>query len=246
MNWDQIDAEQEAYQSVTALLEQARKCEQLHQRAGLTLPERVQRLLGSGLANGSGKSAQMVSHVPAPERNPPKGAALDWISINTRDAIVTSVVLAILRDAKDPVRPRDITERVMALRPDSTSGSVANAGTRLSVDGVIERTEDGWKLAKPERAAVIQDGLLWGPSTIFIAAEIAAYRRDAILHILRHFPKGLQVVQIAEQLNNCPWLQATANKDMLKADMQELVNARKVRRVGNTKKWQLAPSEKAE
>src|SRR6266542_3258319 len=108
MNWDQIDAEQEAYQSVTALLEQARKCEQLHVRAGLALPERIQRLLGIATVNGNGKTvttARTIAHIPAPERNAPKEATSEWISVNVKDAIVTTVALAILRAAKgEPVR----------------------------------------------------------------------------------------------------------------------------------------------
>jgi hypothetical protein len=250
MNWDQIDSEQEAYQSVTALLELARKCEQLHQRAGLALPDRIQRLLGVSGSNGNGKStsvARTVAQIPGPDQNRPKSVASECISINTREAIVTTLVLAILKEANgEPVRPRDITDRVMKLRPDSTSGSVANSGTRLVADGVVERTDDGWKLLKPERAATIQDGLLWGSPDIFIPAEIAAYRRAAILHILKHYPKGQQIIQIVEALNDSSWFHATANKDMLKADMQDLLKNRKVRRVGNTRKWQLAPSERAE
>ena len=239
MNWDQIQAEEEAYQSVMALLAQARKCQELHVRAGFALPERVQRLLG--LANENGR--KQTPHISAPEsRNPPKEAGADWIAIEPRDAIVTTVTLAVLRATNgDALRSKDVTDRVLELLPEATSGGVANAGTRLSAERVIDRGDDGWRLLKPERAAVIHDGRIWGPAAVFSSHEIAAHRREAVVHVLKQFPSGLQMIQIVEQLKNCPWVHAPVNKDMLKLDIQALLEAKKVRRVGNTKKWQLAP-----
>ena len=250
MKLDQIQIELEAYASIAATLEAGRRCQELHERAGLPMPPRIQWLLGiSPPPNGApGPENKANAHIPAPDHlNRPAEAGSEWISIRVSDAIVTTVVLAILRAANgEPVRSRDVTDRVMELLPNSTSGSVANAGTRLSTDEVIARSEDGWKLVKPEKAAIMQDGLLWGPIGIFAQQDIAAYRRDAILHVLKHFPKGLQVVQIVEQLRSCQWLHTAANKDILKLDMQVLMVARKVRRTGNPRKWQLAPPEKAE
>jgi len=248
MKLDQIQIEEDAYESVKAVLAAGRKCQELHERAGLPLPQRIRWLLGVSPPNGTGiVEPRTTAHIPAPDRlNRPENAAADWISIQVSDAIVTTVVLAILRAANgEPVRSRDVTDRVMALLPNSTSGSVANAGTRLTAEETIMRSEDGWKLAKPERAAIMQDGVLWGPVGIFAQQDVAAYRRDAVLHVLKHFPKGLQIVQLVEQLNNCAWLHTSANKDILKLDMQVLATDGKVRRIGNSKKWGL-PTEKGE
>ena len=75
------------------------------------------------------------------------------------------------------------------LLPNVPRGSISNIGTRLFGD-LIEKTDDGWKLLKPERAGIIQDGMLWGPPVIFGKEELAAQRRDAILHVLKLFPSG--------------------------------------------------------
>jgi hypothetical protein len=248
MNFDQIQIEEEAYESVKAVLAAARRCQELHERAGLALPQRVQWLLGVAASPAATRTeVQPAARIPAPELSDrPKGAAPDWIAIPTKDATVTTVALAILRAAGEPIRSRDVTERVMNLLPNSTSGSVANAGTRLVAEGLVDRSDDGWLLLKPERAAVLQDGRLWGPQGIFVKQEVAAHRREAILHVLKHFPKGLQIVQTVEELKNCLWLHAPTNKDLVKMDMKALLDVQKVRRVGNTKKWQLAPPEKAE
>jgi len=248
MNTDPIQAELEAYASIATVLEQAKKCQDLHARAGLPLPERIQRLLGLITDSGKAGTQRSVAQIPEPQRKkPPKDAGQDWISIVAGGAIVTTVALAILREAGgEPLRSRDLGDRVISILPDATTGSLANAGTRLAAEGVIERTDEGWKLLKPERAAVLQDGLLWGPVSIFGKQEIAAHRREAILHVLKYFPTGLQIVQIVERLNECPWVHAPANKDILKLDTQVLLADRKIKRVGNTKKWQLAPADKGE
>jgi hypothetical protein len=96
-------------------------------------------------------------------------------------------------------------------------------------------------LLKVEKAGLVRDGRLWAPPGVFAKPEMAAHRREAILHVLKHFPTGLQTVQIVEQLRNCSWLHAPVNKDLLKLDMESLLEAKKVRRRGNTKKWELAP-----
>jgi hypothetical protein len=241
VNWDQIQSEQDACESYSALLAQARKCQELYVRAGLALPDRVQRLLG--VTSDSG--AKTTPRIPPPEkRSPPKEAGADWIAINASDAIVTTVVLAILRNGNGGrTRVKDLNDRVMELLPESTSGSVANAGTRLTTDRVIDRDEEGWRLLKPERAAVLQDGVLWGLVAVFSSQEIAAHRRAAELHVLKQFPSGLQMVQIVEQLKSCEWVRSPVNKDMVKGDVMALLEEKKVRRVGNTKKWQLAPEK---
>jgi len=249
-SWQQIQAEQEAMQSYTALLEQARLCQQLYEHAGLALPDRIQRLLGAPQSNGTGGRAPSISpsaHIPALGFSPPAGhRATDWISIDIREAQATAGILATLRAAAKPMRAGDVTTKVAELIPDVTYGTVANAGTRLSKEGIITRTDGGWKLLKPDQAGIIHEGRLWGPSSIFEKQEIAAHRREAILHILKHFPGGLQIVQLVEQLQACSWVHAPINKDLLKADMQILAGGKKVRRVGNTRKWTLAQSEKSE
>jgi hypothetical protein len=248
MNLDQIQVEEDAYESVKVVLAAARRCQELYERAGLVLPQRVQWLLGVAPPPAAVRGeARGVAQLPPPELpDRPKTAASDWIAVPAADGTVTTVALAVLRVAGGPMRSRDVRESVMNILPATTSGSVANAGTRLVAEEVIDRSNDGWILLKPERAPILQDGRLWGPPDIFVKQEVAAHRREAILHILTHFPTGLQIVQIVEQLKNCTWLHAPTNKDLVKMDMQALQELQKVRRVGNAKKWQLVPAEKAE
>lgn len=246
MNFDRINAEEEAVQSLMELYAQTKKCQQLYERAGMAIPEALQRFLGM---NGNSQKAmghvRTTASIPAPTRpKEPEGAEPDWIWINAKDATPTSVVLAILRAAKGPVRPKDVVSGVTDLLHTVSSGSVSNIGTRLE-GKLIERAPDGWKLLDPTKAGIIRDGSLWGPPVIFSKQELAAHRRDAILHVLRLFPSGLQTVQIVEQLYNCSWVQAPINKDLLKADLEVLMTAKKVRRRGNTKKWEIVPEEKA-
>jgi hypothetical protein len=247
MSWGKITAEMEAYQSVSMLFEAARKCQELHERAGLQLPERVRRLIEDTLPTESKSVAPpmrpqaQISPLTLPSPAP-KEAADGWISILASEATVTTVALAFLREAEgERVRSRDLNALVLDVLPSATPGSIANSGTRLSTDGVIDRNDDGWRLLKPDMAAILKDERLWGPPSIFIHPEIAAHRREAILHILAHYSGGLQTVQIVEQLKGCPWLHAPVNKDILKMDMQTLSGEKKVRRVGNTRKWQIAP-----
>jgi hypothetical protein len=248
MNMDQIQAEEEAYKSVTALLEQARMCQQLHERAGLALPDRIQRLLGAA-TNGTGRphdTHRASVNIPPLNHVMPKDAGGDWLSIDVKESQATAVALAILREAGSAVRAKDVTAKVAAFLPGVLGGTLANAGTRLANDGVIERTEEGWKLLKPTQAGIIYEGRLWGRAEVFGKQELAAHRRESILHILKCFSGGLQIVQIVEQLNACPWVHAPVNKDLLKADIEILGGERKIRRVGNTRKWTLAHSEKGE
>lgn len=248
MNWDHIQIEEEAYKSVMDILERARLSQQLHERAGLVLPERIQRLLGIA-SNGNGKSsvaARSTVQIPALSHPKPKEATSEWLSINAKDAQATTVALAVLRGEGKPLRAKDVTAKVAAFLPGVTGGTLANAATRLVEDGTIERTEDGWKLLEPILSGVIYEDRLWGIPGILSKQELAAHRRESILHVLKHFDSGLQIVQIVEQLRACSWVHAPVNKDLLKADMQILSKEKKIRRVGNTKKWTLAHSEKSE
>lgn len=88
------------------------------------------------------------------------------------------------------------------------------------------------------RAPILFEGRLWGPANIFQKYEIADHRREAILWLLQKFP-GQQIVQIVERLQDCEWVRAPKNKDLVKADMQILEKDGLVERRGNTRKWQL-------
>jgi hypothetical protein len=118
-------------------------------------------------------------------------------------------------------------------------GSVANIGTRLQERGVITRPKgQGWTLMDSSRAPVLNGKYAWGDPEMFIAQELAARRREAIVHVLRHFRDGLQNMQILTQLEGCTWLKTPLTKDLVKMDMLDLQHDVKVRR-GSSRKWTL-------
>lgn len=237
---DRLRAEKEAIQSLADLIDGAEECRALYERADMALPEPLKRFLGLvTTSNGhGGEPAQVV--IPAPPRpRQPQEARPDWISINAKSASPQSVVMAILREASSPMRPRQLVDKVQEILPDVPSGSVANIGTKFHGTG-IQRSQEGWTLRSPDQAGILFDGRLWGPPSIFGVQELAAHRREGILHLLSLAHVGLQTAQIEEQLRRCSWLKAPVNKDLLKADINYLARERKVRRRGRGK-WELVP-----
>jgi len=102
------------------------------------------------------------------------------------------------------------------------------------------RSKAGWSLLSPESAPILHDGYIWGPPEIFTTQELAVHRREAILHLLRFYRAGLQTSQIIELLQKCAWVHAPVNKELVQDDVQLLSKAEKIRRRGNSRKWELA------
>ncbi len=234
MSADLFNAEQEALRSLMELLDQAKKTRALYERAHMTFPEPLKRVLGMNGAGGQGA----VSHIPAPDVPVPAEAKPDWAWVRQEVAAPTSIGLAVLREGGGPIRAKDVVERVLEILPNTSRGSIANLGTRLEEEDVIRRTDDGWELKKQEAAPIFNQGYVWGPETIFTKQELASHRRDAILYTLSFFPTGLQTVQIVDELRKCSWVHAPINKDLVKDDMAILASQRKVRR-GSSKKWNI-------
>jgi hypothetical protein len=243
-----MGAEQEALRSLLALLDQAESCRQLYERAGMTLPEPLRRILGMGDATATpqpGRPAPGRMTIPPPDGPPrPVDAPADWIWIRAKDSSPTSAVLAVLRASEGAIRARDVVTGVQMIQPDISSGTVANLGSRLEGRKLIERDgRDGWTLKNREQSPIAADGYIWGPASIFSKQEMASHRREAITYLLRRSPGGLQAVQIVEQLRMCPWLRAPANKDLIKGDLDWLEGEKRVRRRGNSRKWELVGEE---
>jgi hypothetical protein len=235
MEYDLFTAELEAIQSLNKLVEQARECRQLHERANMPVPELLRRMFAM---NGQG-DRKVVALIRPPETPPrPREADSDWISISVKDAYATSMVLALLRDADGPIPPKAILAQVHEIRADIPSGTIYNLGARL--DGTsIKRSDEGWELLTPTTAPILQGDLVWGASDFFSKQELAAHRRDAILHVLGIYPTGQQISQLIEMLKNCAWLKAPVNKELVQDDIEILRKDGKVKRRGNTRKWEL-------
>ena len=237
-----IEAEQKAVQSLVDLYTQAQRCRELHETAQMSLPDALKRFLG--MSEGRAKIKHRPVGVQRPETpRRPKGVDPSWVVIKVEDALPTSVALALLAGADGPIRSRDIIRRVAERLPDVSEGSIANIGTRLSTEKIIRRREDGWTLRDPDYAGIIDDEFLWAPADKLTRPELAAHRRDSIVHILRHFATGLEPVQIVGELNKCDWVRAPVSKDLLKADIPVLASAGKIRRRGNTHKYEVSPAK---
>lgn len=235
-------AELEASRSLVALMEAAERCREAYARANMALPEPLQRYFGLDRRASEAKKEKPGFAVPAPEREPPPGSAPEWISIPAEHASPPSVVLTVLRQGGGgPIRAGLLVEKVKAI-VQTTEGTLANAGTRLQSEGLIERGPDGWRLLNTTKAPVLFKDRLWGPADIFGKYELAAHRREAILYLLGLLG-GLQTGQIIEHLRKCPWLRAPVNKEVVQDDVEVLAKENKIRRVSHSKKWILATAK---
>lgn len=240
MNHDLFDAELEAIQSLQNLIEVAKECRRLHERANMPIPEPLRRLFAM---NGQGDRTG-VALIKPPETPPrPRRAESNWIHIHVKDAYATTLAIALLRDRDAPMRPKDVVNSVQMIRPEISRGSIYNLGKRL--DGaMIKRVPEGWILLNHDNAPIIQGDLVWGHPEMFTPHELAAHRRDAILHILGIYPSGQQTSQLIDLLQNCSWLQAPVNKELVQDDVELLSKDGKIKRRGASKKWELVKSEK--
>ncbi|MGB6130508.1 MAG: hypothetical protein WCC14_09285 [Acidobacteriaceae bacterium] len=237
-----FEAERKAVDSLGRLYAAADECRRLYESAGMALPETVLRIFSD--QKNSGTSRTPVINIPAIERDSvPPEATEEWISISASAATPTTVALALLRGARHPLRPKELVDAVGNIIPDVSGGSVYNLGFRLEKEGKLVKTEDGWALAKSDFAPVLDHGLIWGPPESLAKQDVAAHRREAILHVLRMDKSGLQIVQLVAKLHDCPWVKAPVNKDLLKADMQVLLDGGKVRQRGNSRKWEAVSEE---
>jgi hypothetical protein len=234
-----FQAEREAFQKFAKVLNEIEECKKLFEIAGAPLPEPLRRLLGT-VNSGVKSSGPMVRITPVTRESRPSEFGENWLSVEIGEVSATSLVQAVLRTAKAPVKARDVIDLVTSVNPRFPRGSIHNIGTRLD-NTLIRRTDEGWSLLHPEKAGIIHEGYMWGPREIFEKTELAAHRREAILHILKCFPGGLQTLQIVEQLKGASWVQAPSSKDLVKADMELLEAHGRVRRISNSRKWETIP-----
>jgi hypothetical protein len=224
----------EAYEKFAKALQELEASKRLFETAGEPLPEKLKEFFG--LHRNGSSVAPLVTVTPLPRNHRPLEAENDWISVPLDEATATTLVLAVLKRAGKPLPAKEVVEAVGELNPNITRGSIHNIGTRLDKK-LIAREENGWVLIDPRKATIIDDGYLWGPRDVFDKQDLAAHRREAILHILGILPGGLQTVQIVEMLRRTEWVHAPASKDLVKADMEQLEADNKVKRMGNSRKW---------
>ncbi len=240
-----LKGEMEATKSLLELLAKADETRSLYEKLRLPLPDPLRRLLGSN-ANGLRSSSMNGSTaVESPVPPMPPEADSDWAWVKLEDCSPHTLAKAILRQSPEPLRSKEIYEKVVGYGLNVSLGTVSNAATRLETYEIFTRdTEGRWHMAKPDEAGVVHEGYLWGPRDTFSSQELAAHRRDAILFILSNAAGGLQMAQITAQLRAVDWLRADVNKDLTKGDVEKLLGQGKIHRMpGYSKKYQLTHSE---
>jgi hypothetical protein len=243
MAGEKFKSELLAYQAFSRLLEQAEACADAFRNASIDVPEPLKRLLAEEVAERV-DDAQLSIIPPIKRDHTPTRAGKEWISIPVRECTATTVTLAVLEKAGIPMRSRDVKDGVIGLLPSATDAVVANIGTRLR-DSTIRIDDEGWSLSDLNNAAILDGDYLWGPPSVFQKQEIAAHRREAIILVLERYPSGLQIVQIVDELRRLGWVKAPINKDLVKDDVQKLAEAGKIRRRGNSGKWEISREERA-
>jgi hypothetical protein len=199
------DSEEAFIRDWLRVLDEARQLRLRGERGRYAIPRGLLGLLGEDTVTE--KPGVVLSRI-----EPPKSAPINlkpdwmWVPAAYRLTQVKTVIKAILRAHGDAVQVRRVIEELEHLRSDVSAGTVANIGTALSKEGLISRGDDGWRLVSPESAPELADGYLYGPVAVFGDSDIAWFRREAILHLLRVMPSGLQAQQIVGHLESVDWI----------------------------------------
>ena len=233
-----------ALESLTKLLRAADECRTLFDEAGMDYPAPLRRMLGlKDDTMGDWIGQRRSVRIPPPAITRPAGLPDGSVAVPIPEMTPQTVVLGVLRAAlPDPVPRKQVASEVKARGLEVNDGSIANIGTRLEGYGLISRHDGGWMLTDRSKAPVLNGHYAWGPPEIFTPHELAARRREAIIHVLGHFGAGLQTTQILERLADCAWLKTPLSKDLLKTDMEDLQNQGKIRR-GQMRKWTVVKND---
>jgi hypothetical protein len=240
MNEFKFAKERRALQSLADLMDQANKVRDYFNEAGMLLPEPLNRLLGLTNAEEDFKDLDRPTisfNIPKPDKRPPE-ALEDWIWIPVDDLNPTAILLAVLRSHVGYMTSKAAVEAVSAIKKGLNPGTLFNIAARLS-GGLIERTDDGWRLRDGAIAPILCGEYAWGPEAAFGKCELAAHRRLLVKHLLTANDAGLQIVQIVSQLANSGLCRAPVTKELVKADLESLQKEGKARHRGNSKKWEL-------
>jgi hypothetical protein len=238
-----LELEEELDGKYRDLIGRVRSLRSDYEAAGMAVPPRVMLFL-HGEASPEKAAAEgptMTIQPPAPPLLPPE-ASDSWIWIPVGQLAPLTLVRGVLRRAEQPLPREAVVEAVTKVKPGVNPGSIANIGTRLSEQGVITRSEAGWQLVNPESAPVLYRDHAWGKSgMVFEPVDLANQRRNCVIHLLTAVSGGLQVIQIVKFLENKPWVHGPVTKDLIKTDMQTLMDEGRATRVGGgTKKWRIA------
>lgn len=239
-----FEREMRAYAALNQLLQDAEACRKLFEEAGLTLPDPLRRFLAAEVLAASGGSAASSHDVTGEQSNSndteiPDSASRDSLAIPWQDAAATTAALALLRKETRPMSAAMLAERAKSLGKDLSLGSLFNIGSRLEREGIISKTNGGWRLVRESRAPVLQDGYVWGPSELFSRQEIAGYRREQLRILLRE-NGPLSMSEAIARLREDSRIGDTVSKYVVQADLKDLGERGTIRQDKQTRRWYLA------
>jgi hypothetical protein len=217
------------------LLDDAEACRDLYLQAGKPVPARLRRFLSD---DDAGLETETKIVVPPPVMPPrPSVAAQDWIWLDHVNLTPATAVRTVLQAATEPMPVREVIEAVHRLGVEASEGTVANIGTRLHNLGQIVRSELGWKAQALGEVPVLYKGNAWGAPGTFDKTEVASYRRACLLHVFALSSDGLQPMQLLKTMETCDWFKVPLNKDILKLDLENMIEDGAIKRIGATGKY---------
>jgi hypothetical protein len=156
--------------------------------------------------------------------------------VRAPDLTETTLVLCALR-AAGSLTTAGVVDAVKQVRPAAVTGTLYNVVARLR-DGMVLQSEGGsLRLADIDKAPILHEGAAWGPIPLFQKTEIAAYRRELIVHVLRANKDGLMAMQLVRQLESPDVCRVPSGKDLIKLDLETLKREGKVQKISNSRKW---------
>jgi hypothetical protein len=229
---DPFESQLAALNAAAELMKQAKEVARLFDAVGMNLPPAIVRMLSDDDRSPRTK----VSFQPViPER--PEEANKDWMWVPMEAVSAPALVLACLKEHGGEAEINTVVEYVKKARPALFSGSTYNIGPRLEDQDKITRADGKWKLLPKTETPVIHKGHMWGPPRVFISYDLAAHRRALIEQLLRSETNGLMAMQVMDLLKRSGACKAPMDKHVIKADLTDLARDRKIKRVGNSRKW---------
>jgi hypothetical protein len=234
------------------LLKQAQACKNLFAKSGVAIPLPLEAFIGSGESKAKGADdsprARKIIHIVPPRRprrfKTPVEAGVKWISVLAKDAVLSSLILAILR--RDQLLSlADVLKEVRRYQLKTIPNSTYNAVKRLQDSGLIYPKDDGrLALFGPDGAPMLEGDYLWGDPDHLASADIAAFRREVVLQMIADNP-GIQAAQMVAQLIAVEWFPPKFNKDTIKGDLLALQTERKIRKSGSGRGWEAEKEKEA-
>ncbi|MDO8527162.1 MAG: hypothetical protein Q7T03_05680 [Deltaproteobacteria bacterium] len=229
----QLPPEAKAYQAFLNWLEEAKKVWILFEQEGVQVPESLRRVMDNN--NSDGGQTRPMALRPPEHPSMPSEAKSDWYWIKANEAVLMTVVLAIIKQEKI-ISTKDLITKVKKILPSQNEGSIYNVGANREGKD-ISRAEDGWSLKEGIDAPILYEGYIWAPKRLLQKQDLAAFRRMAVRHLLASSSDGLQIMQVYRQLDSVNWLKTPLSKDLIKADLFAMKEDKRVKQQGNSKKW---------